>query len=142
MVLFLTLANSLTEEKKEKFRLNGFNSIFAVSSIAAAKLYYNEFKKQIKAHTEYSLKTAIIYSYAANEQDPDVFLDDESSDDTTGLDVSSRDFLESAIADYNETFGTAYDTSSDKFPNYYKDLSLRMKNRDIDLLIVVNMFLT
>ena len=67
---------------------------------------------------------------------------DEESDDTDGLDLTSREFLESAIQDYNEMFNTAYDTSSDKFPNYYKDLSLRMKNREVDLLIVVNMFLT
>jgi type I restriction enzyme R subunit len=134
--------DSYTEEKKEKISLNGFNSIFAVSSIDAAKLYYTEFKKQMKAHPELSLKIATIYSYAANEEDPDGFLDDESSDDTEGLDTTSREFLEGAIADYNEMFGTAYDTSADKFPNYYKDLSLRMKNREIDLLIVVNMFLT
>ena len=134
--------DSSTEEKKEKICLNGFNSIFAVSSIDAAKLYYTEFKKQMKAHPELSLKIATIYSYAANEEDPDGFLDDESSNDTEGLDTTSREFLEGAIADYNEMFGTAYDTSADKFPNYYKDLSLRMKNREIDLLIVVNMFLT
>ncbi|MBQ3334012.1 MAG: type I restriction endonuclease subunit R [Eubacteriaceae bacterium] len=134
--------NSSILEQKEKIRLNGFNAIFAVSSIEAAKLYYTEFKRQMADHPEQSLKIATIYSYAANEADPNGFLDDESSDDTKGLDLTSRDFLETAIADYNKTFGTAYDTSADKFPNYYKDLSLRMKNREIDLLIVVNMFLT
>ncbi|MDD6154987.1 MAG: type I restriction endonuclease subunit R [Eubacteriales bacterium] len=134
--------NSDTEEKKEKLRLNGFNSIFAVSSIDAAKLYYMEFKKQMVEHPEKALKIATIYSYAANEDPTDDFLDDESSDDTNGLDVASRDFLEYAINDYNKMFGTAYDTSADKFSNYYKDLSLRMKNRELDLLIVVNMFLT
>ena len=134
--------HSDTEEKKAKLRLNGFNSIFAVSSIDAAKLYYLEFQKQMKAHPEKALKIATIYSYEANEDPTDDFLDDESSDDTNGLDVASRDFLEYAIRDYNKMFGTAYDTSADKFPNYYKDLSLRMKNRELDLLIVVNMFLT
>ena len=129
-------------EQKSKVRMNGFNSIFAVSSVEAAKLYYAEFKKQMNEHPELSLKIATIYSYAANEEDPDGFLDDESSDDTEGLDLTSREFLENAIADYNKEFGTAYDTSAEKFPNYYKDLSLRMKNREIDLLIVVNMFLT
>ena len=67
---------------------------------------------------------------------------DENNESTEGLDKSSRDFLEEAIKDYNEYFGTSYDTSSEKFQNYYKDLSLRVKNREVDLLIVVNMFLT
>ena len=134
--------DSRIKEEKEKMRLNGFNSIFAVSSIDAAKLYYTEFKKQMSEHPEAALKIATIYSYGQNEEDPDGFLDDENSDDTNGLDVTSREFLENAIEDYNKMFGTAYDTSADKFPNYYKDLSLRMKNREVDLLIVVNMFLT
>ncbi|MGI6729245.1 MAG: type I restriction endonuclease subunit R, EcoR124 family [Bacilli bacterium] len=69
-------------------------------------------------------------------------LFDENNEDTSGLDQSSRDFLDGAIKDYNSYFGTSYDTSSDKFQNYYKDLSLRVKNREVDLLIVVNMFLT
>jgi len=130
------------KEEKEKVRMNGFNSIFAVSSIEAAKLYYTEFKKQMAQKPEKALKIALIYSYGQNEEDPDGFLDDENSDSTDELDVSSREFLENAIKDYNEMFKTAYDTSADKFPNYYKDVSLRMKNREIDLLIVVNMFLT
>lgn len=134
--------NSMTKEKKEKLRLNGFNSIFAVSSIDAAKLYYMEFKKQMSAHPEKALKIATIYSYGQNEEDPDGFIDDENSDDTSALDTTSREFLDMAIEDYNKMFGTMYDTSSEKFPNYYKDLSLRMKNREVDLLIVVNMFLT
>ena len=130
------------KEKKEKIRLNGFNSILAVSSIEAAKLYYKEFMRQMKEHPEKALKIATIYSYGQNEKDPDGFIDDENLEDAGALDLTSRDFLESAIGDYNKAFGTAYDTSSEKFPNYYKDLSLRMKNREIDLLIVVNMFLT
>lgn len=134
--------NQNTKEEKLKVKLNGFNSIFAVSSIDAAKLYYMEFKRQMAEHPEKALKIATIYSYGQNEDDPDGFIDDEESDNTDGLDLTSREFLETAIKDYNEMFHTAYDTSSDKFPNYYKDLSLRMKNREIDLLIVVNMFLT
>ena len=129
-------------EKKEKMRLNGFNSIFAVSSIEAAKLYYMEFKRQMAEYPEKALKIATIYSYGQNEEDPDGFIDDENSDDTSALDLTSREFLEAAIDDYNKMFQTAFDTSADKFPNYYKDLSLRMKNREVDLLIVVNMFLT
>lgn len=134
--------NPSIKEDKQKTRINGFNSIFAVSSIDVAKKYYIEFKKQISQHPENALKIATIYSYGANEEDPDGFIDDENSDNTDNLDTTSREFLECAIKDYNEMFGTAYDTSSDKFPNYYKDLSLRMKNKELDLLIVVNMFLT
>ena len=134
--------NQDTKEEKQKVKLNGFNSIFAVSSIEAAKLYYMEFKRQMAEHPEKSLRIATIYSYGQNEDDPDGFIDDEESDNTDGLDLTSREFLEVAIKDYNEMFSTAYDTSSEKFPNYYKDLSLRMKNREVDLLIVVNMFLT
>ena len=134
--------NQDTKEEKLKVKLNGFNSIFAVSSIEAAKLYYMEFKKQMAARPEDALKIATIYSYGQNEDDPNGFIDDEESDNTDGLDLTSREFLEYAIKDYNEMFNTAYDTSGEKFPNYYKDLSLRMKNREVDLLIVVNMFLT
>lgn len=123
-------------------RLAGFNSIMAVSSVEAAKKYYAEFKKQIKDLPEdKQLKIAIIYSFSTNENESDGLMD-ENSEDTSGLDQSSRDFLENAIRDYNAMFGTSYDTSSDKFQNYYKDVSQRMKNREIDLLIVVNMFLT
>lgn len=131
-----------TQELKNKIYLKGFNSIFAVSSIDAAKAYYTEFQKQMKAHPEKAIKIATIYSFAQNEEEEDGLLGEENSDDTNGLDSSSRDFLEKAIKEYNEYFGTNYDTSSEKFPNYYKDVSLRMKNKEIDLLIVVNMFLT
>jgi len=132
------------EEVKEKIRLSGFNSIFAVSSIDAAKQYYVEFKKQQAEVPELArLKVATIFSYGANEADDELDgLEDENSDSTEGLDKTSRDFLENAIADYNKMFNTNYGTSTDKFQNYYKDVSLRMKNREIDLLIVVNMFLT
>lgn len=130
------------EEIKRKQRISGFNSIFAVSSVDAAKLYYAEFKKQMEEDPTKKLKIAVIYSYGANEEESDGILDEENSEDTSALDATSRDFLESAIGDYNATFHTNYDTSSDKFQNYYKDVSLRMKNKELDLLIVVNMFLT
>jgi len=120
--------------------LNGFNAIFAVQSIPMAKLYYKEIQKQL-LEKQKDLKIATIFSFSPNEEDPQTGLIEESFD-TESLDVSSRDFLESAISDYNQIFGTNYDTSSDKFENYYKDLSRRVKNREVDLLIVVNMFLT
>jgi type I restriction enzyme R subunit len=123
-------------------RLAGFNSVFAVSSIDVAKKYYAEFKKQLKdVPSDKRLKVATIFSFGVNDEDVDGMID-ENSEDTSGLDVSSRDFLESAIVDYNAMFGTSYDTSSDKFQNYYKDVSQRVKDREIDVLIVVNMFLT
>jgi type I restriction enzyme R subunit len=123
-------------------RLGGFNSIFAVSSIEAAKKYYAEFKKQLaNLPSDKQLKIALIYSFGVNEEEIDGVID-ENSEDTSGLDQNSRDFLESAIQDYNAMFGTMYDTSSDKFQNYYKDVSERVKNREIDILLVVNMFLT
>lgn len=130
------------EEVKRKQRISGFNSIFAVSSVDAAKLYYAEFKRQMEADPTKRLRVAIIYSYGANEEEADGILDEENSEDTSALDAGSREFLEAAIADYNAMFHTNYDTSSDKFQNYYKDVSLRMKNKELDLLIVVNMFLT
>ena len=123
-------------------RMAGFNSIFAVSSIDVAKKYYAEFKKQLDdVPSDKKLKVAIIYSFGVNDEDADGMID-ENSEDTSGLDVSSRDFLDNSITDYNTMFGTSYDTSSDKFQNYYKDISLRVKNREVDILIVVNMFLT
>ena len=134
--------NTVQEVKKSK-RMTGFNSIFAVSSIETAKLYYSEFRRQMEALPEANrLRVATIYSYAVNEAESDDFVMDENSENTDGLDKSSRDFLEMAISHYNGYFKTTYDTSSEKFQNYYKDVSLRMKNREIDILIVVNMFLT
>ncbi|MCK3682790.1 type I restriction endonuclease subunit R [Maribellus sp. YY47] len=132
------------EEVKQKIRLSGFNAIFAVASIDVAKAYYLEFKKQQAEIPELSkLKIATIFSYGANDPDDEVDgLDEENSENTDGLTESHRDFLELAISDYNQVFKTNYDTSTDKFQNYYKDVSLRMKQREIDLLIVVNMFLT
>jgi type I restriction enzyme R subunit len=127
-------------EKRETRRVAGFNSIFAAASIPMAIRYYNEFKKQI-AEKNRNLTIATIFSFSANEEEPDGLLPEEDFN-MENLDQSSRDFLEAAIRDYNSTFSTNYDTSSDKFQNYYKDLSLRVKNREIDILIVVNMFLT
>ena len=130
-------------------RLAGFNSIFAVSSIEAAKKYYAEFQRQLSdAPSDKRLKIALIYSFGVNEEEIDLpagqagGVMDENSEDTSGLDKSSRDFLENAIMDYNGLFGTSYDTSADKFQNYYKDVSERVKNREVDMLLVVNMFLT
>lgn len=124
-------------------RLAGFNSIFAVSSIEVAKIYYTEFQKQMAGlPSDKQLKIATIYSFSANEDLENGMIDDENPEDTSSLDQSSRDFLEAAIQDYNKIFKTNWDTSSDKFQNYYKDVSQRVKDREIDLLIVVNMFLT
>lgn len=135
-----TKRNSFYKIKER--RLAGFNSIFAVSSIEVAKKYYAEFKKQLaELPSDKKLKIATIYSFGVNDEDADGMID-ENSEDTSGLDVSSRDFLESTIVDYNAVFGTSFDTSSDKFQNYYKDVSQKVKDRDIDILIVVNMFLT
>jgi len=134
--------NGAVEEIKQKQRVSGFNSIFAVASVDMAKLYYQEFKKQMAADPTKKLRVATIYSYGANEAETDGILDEENSEDTSALDQSSRDFLDAAIRDYNEMFHTNYSTDSDKFQNYYKDVSLRMKNKELDLLIVVNMFLT
>jgi type I restriction enzyme R subunit len=130
------------EEVKQKMRISGFNAILAVSSVDAAKLYYAEFMRQMAESPAKKLKIALIYSYGANEAEEDGILDDENSESTSALDQPSRDFLEAAIADYNKTFKTNYSTDSEKFQNYYKDVSLRMKNKELDLLIVVNMFLT
>lgn len=128
--------NNKIEEIRRKANLNGFNSIFACASIESARAYYNKFKQ-----LDHNLKVATIFSYSPNEEEYDI-LEEENSEDTIGLDQSSRDFLESAIQDYNAMFQTSWDTSADKFQSYYKDVAMRMKNRELDILIVVNMFLT
>ena len=128
--------------KLKERRLAGFNSIFAVSSIDAAKLYYTEFQKQMAdLPSDKRLKIATIYSFGINE-DIDGLLSEEDTDNTDKLDAGSREFLDKAIKDYNKIFDTNFDTSSKKFENYYKDVSERVKKREIDLLLVVNMFLT
>jgi len=129
-----------TAEVKEGRRVDGFNSIFTVSSIPAAKMYYEEFRKQLSLK-ERKLSIATIFSYSANEDDPEDALPDESFENER-LDATSREFLEEAIKDYNTMFSTNYDTSADRFQNFYKDVSMRVKNRELDILIVVNMFLT
>lgn len=123
------------KEKRSKISIKGFNTILSCSSIEAVKKYYQIFKSK-----RHNLKIATIYSYSPNE-DFDGLMD-ENNEGTAGLDQSSRDFLEEAIKDYNAIFNTSYDTSDQKFQNYYKDVSLRMKNKEIDILIVANMFLT
>jgi type I restriction enzyme R subunit len=134
-----TMRNSYYSLKGQ--RVNGFNSMFAVSSIPACKKYYLELKKQL-AEQHRDLTIATIFSYAANEEDSaDGILADESFD-TDDLDQSSRDFLDMAIKDYNQKFKTNFDTSGKGFQDYYKDLSDKVKKREVDLLIVVNMFLT
>jgi type I restriction enzyme R subunit len=123
-------------------RVRGFNSLFATASIDAAKRYYSAFRSmQSTIPDAQRLKVGIIYSFAANEAEVDGFLDEEGFD-TAALDLPSRHFLDEAIADYNTMFGTQWSTSSDGFAGYYTDLSMRLKNREIDVVIVVNMFLT
>ncbi len=138
-----TKRNSYYQLKER--RLAGFNAIFATASIDIAKKYYSEFQKQMTGlPSDKQLKIATIYSFGVNEDEVEIegIIEDENLEDTSRLDKSSRDFLESAIEDYNKLFRTNFDTSSDKFQNYYKDVSQRVKDREIDLLLVVNMFLT
>ena len=123
-------------------RVRGFNALFATASITAARTYYNEFRKQQDGlPSDQRLKIGLIFSYGANDAVEDGILDEEEFD-TGGLSGDARSFLDGAIQDYNAMYGTSFDTSATRFQNYYKDLSLRLKNREIDLVIVVNMFLT
>ena len=134
-----TKRNSFYDLKGQ--RVNGFNSMFAVASIPMAKKYYLEFKKQLEEKHK-DLTIATIYSFAANEEDTaDGILDDEGFE-TDLLDQSSREFLDFVIGEYNKKFKTNYSSEGNGFQDYYKDLSDRVKHREIDLLIVVNMFLT
>lgn len=134
-----TKRNSFYDLKGQ--RVNGFNSMFAVSSIPMAKKYYLEFKKQLEERHK-DLTIATIYSFSVNEEDTsDGILDDEGFE-TELLDQSSREFLDFAIGEYNKKFKTNYSSDGNGFQDYYKDLSDRVKHREIDLLIVVNMFLT
>ncbi|ENU2324883.1 type I restriction endonuclease subunit R [Campylobacter upsaliensis] len=132
-----------TKRNAKSYNLNGkhtkgFNALFATQSIPMAMRYYEEFKRQ-QAHLSQDevLKIGIIYSYAPNDE-----LEEENSEDTTALPKSQRDFLDAAISDYNAIFACRFDSSADNFQNYYKDFSLKLKNRELDLAIVVNMFLT
>lgn len=123
--------------------MNGFNAMFAVQSVEAAKLYYDEFTKQ-QAHLpeEKRLKVATIYSFAANEEQSAIGDIVDENFEPTSLDVSSKEFLDKVIKDYNETFKTNFSINGNDFQNYYKDLSHKVKEKQIDLLIVVGMFLT
>ncbi|MDF2049864.1 type I restriction endonuclease subunit R [Arthrobacter sp. Cr_A7] len=123
-------------------RVRGFNALFATASINAARTYYQQFQSQQKnLPSDRRLKIGLIFSYGANDSVEDGALEEEGFD-TSALSTDARSFLETAIQDYNATFGTSFDTSADRFQNYYKDLSLKLKQREIDLVIVVNMFLT
>ena len=122
-------------------RLNGFNSIFAVSSIPVAKKYYLEFKKQLEEKNK-DLTIATIFSFAVNEDDSENGILDDEGFETDLLDQGSREFLDYAIGEYNKKFKTNYSSEGNGFQDYYKDLSDRVKNREVDILIVVNMFLT
>jgi type I restriction enzyme R subunit len=131
------------KQKTHRLRADGkgFNAMFAVSSVDAAKLYYEAFKK-LQKDKERALKIATIFSYAANEaQDAVGDIEDENFE-PTAMGSSAKEFLSSAIGDYNEMFKTTYGVESGGFENYYKDLSKKVKSGEVDLLIVVGMFLT
>lgn len=137
--------NDRVGDKKEDRQVKGFNSILACGSVKLAIDYYNEFKKQqAKLPESERLRIATIFTYAANEEENNPLgIIEEDPNNVEALDATSKDFLDRVIKeDYNTMFGMNYDTSAEKFPNYYKDLSLRMKNKEIDILIVVGMFLT
>lgn len=120
---------------------SGFNAMFAVSSVEAAKLYYEEFRKQ-QERCNNPLTVATIFSFVANEAQNAIGDIQEENFEPDALEVSSKEFLTAAINDYNRHFATNYSTENKEFENYYRDLSARMKRREVDLLIVVGMFLT
>lgn len=129
-------------QKTHRLTGKGFNAMFAVSSVDAAKAYYQELQNQQK-DSEKPLKIATIFSYAANESQVAIGeIDDESFSPADLADISSKEFLSSCIADYNQLFGTNFTINGNDFQNYYRDLAKRVKNREVDLLIVVGMFLT
>jgi len=119
----------------------GFNALFAVSSVDAAKLYYETFK-QLQKDRDKPLKVATIFSFAANEEQASVGEILDESFDVSAMNSSAKEFLSVAIKDYNALFATNFSVDSDGFQNYYRDLSKQVKAREIDLLIVVGMFLT
>lgn len=130
------------DQKTHRLTDKGFNAMFAVSSVDAAKAYYQELQNQQK-DSDKPLKIATIFSYAANESQVAIGeIDDESFSPTDLADISSKEFLSSCIADYNQLFGTNFTINGNDFQNYYRDLAKRVKNREVDLLIVVGMFLT
>ena len=119
----------------------GFNAMLAVSSVDAAKLYYETYK-QLQKDSPKPLKIATIFSFAANEEQDAVGDIQDESFDVSAMNSSAKEFLSAAIADYNTYFKTNFGVESNGFQNYYRDLALRVKNQEIDLLIVVGMFLT
>lgn len=124
-------------------RLNGFNAMFAVQSVEAAKLYYEEFERQqSNLPEEKRLKIATIYSFAANEEQRAIGEISEEDFDVSAMESTAKEFLDKVITDYNSYFKTNFSTNGNKFQNYYKDLSLKVKDKQVDLLIVVGMFLT
>ena len=130
-------------QKTHRFNVgnNGFNAMFAVSSVDAAKVYYQTFK-QLQSAVKNPLKIATIFSFAANEgQDAIGDIADESFE-VDAMNSTAKEFLKSAINDYNNYFATNYDVDGKSFQNYYRDLAKRVKNKEVDLLIVVGMFLT
>lgn len=139
------ISDYILANHSRKTRSREFNAIFAVSSVNVLTKYYELLKKK-KEDGKHTLRIATIFSYAANEEDPDAngLLDnDVSISDSSPINTHSRDKLESYIEDYNLMFGTNYTTKDSKsFYNYYRDIATRVKNRDIDVLLVVNMFLT
>ena len=129
-------------DRKEK-RLNGFNAMFAVQSVEAAKLYYEEFEKQqMDLPEDKKLKVASIFSFQANEEQASIGEIADENFNPNAMNSSAKEFLDRIIGDYNKSFGTNYSTEAGEFQNYYKDLSRRVKEKEVDLLIVVGMFLT
>jgi len=124
-------------------RLNGFNAMFAVQSVEAAKLYYEEFQKQQEnLPEEKRLKVATIYSFAANEERNAIGDIPDENFEPSAMESTSKEFLDKVISDYNDYFKTNFSTNGSEFQNYYKDLSKKVKDKKIDILIVVGMFLT
>ena len=119
----------------------GFNAMFAVSSVDAAKCYYEELNR-LQKDSEKPLKIATIFSYAANEEQSAIGEIVDENFETTAMDSSAKEFLTAAINDYNAMFKTSFGVESKEFQNYYRDLAKRVKNKEIDLIIVVGMFLT
>lgn len=119
----------------------GFNAMFAVSSVDAAKLYYEGFK-ELQKGSEKPLKVATIFSFAANEEQDAIGDIQDESFDVSALNLSAKEALSAAIADYNALFKTNFSVDSNGFQNYYRDLAKQVKAKEIDLLIVVGMFLT
>jgi type I restriction enzyme R subunit len=119
----------------------GFNAMFAVSSVEAAKLYY-EALNELQIASERPLKIATIFSFAANEEQNAIGEIQDESFDVSALESSGKEFLNAAIRDYNSLFGTSFSTDSNSFQNYYRDLANRVRSKDVDLLVVVGMFLT